>query len=150
MKKTLKEKFEAKIHKTDNCWLWTGSLIMGGYGSFGYDKKYEYTHRLSYILFKGEIPRGLCVLHTCDNRGCVRPDHLFLGTLGDNVADMFNKERNIRGEKHWSAKLNETQVIEIRNKYMNKITQKQLAQEYDIHRTTIADIVSRRKWKHIK
>ena len=90
----MKERFINKVHKTDYCWIWNGAIRgNSGYGSFNVNGKIESSHRISYKLFKGVIPMGICVLHRCDNRLCVNPDHLFLGTQGDNMKDMFNKGR---------------------------------------------------------
>lgn len=78
------------------CWEWTKSLGNSGYGKMrvGHSKDYQ-SHRLSYWLFKGPIPVGKCILHTCDNRKCVNPDHLFCGTHKENTADMIKKGRYV-------------------------------------------------------
>lgn len=75
------------------CWLWTKALTKEGYGSLGFNRKINYAHRVSWILHRGEIPPGLCVLHHCDTRACVNPDHLFLGTYQDNFHDCRAKGR---------------------------------------------------------
>ena len=90
---TLRDRLWAKVKKTDGCWMWTGAL-RNGYGIINRcDKVPEYAHRLAYEFENGPIADGLCVLHTCDNRACVNPSHLWLGTKRDNTHDMMRKGR---------------------------------------------------------
>lgn len=78
----------------DNCWLWQASIRTSGYGAFNIGGKNCYAHRISYEIHVGEISENLHVLHSCDNRKCVNPKHLFLGTHQDNMLDMKNKGRH--------------------------------------------------------
>lgn len=81
------------------CWNWTGAKTKGGYGHLRFLKKLTYAHRVSWIIHYGGIPNNLCVLHHCDNPGCINPDHLFIGTMADNMKDRDDKGRNgIKGK----------------------------------------------------
>jgi hypothetical protein len=89
------ERFLSHVCKTDSCWIWTGAVGNNGYGGFGFRGSMNArSHRVSWILFRGEIPDKIKVLHKCDVRRCVNPDHLFLGSTADNAADMVRKGRS--------------------------------------------------------
>lgn len=152
------QRFWSHVQKSDECWEWTGATGSHGYGmmSVGYlvdgDLRQVTTHRFSWELHFGAIPKGMFVCHHCDNRACVRPDHLFLGTPKDNIADMYAKGRSgeLRGEDQPNSKLTEKQVIEIRRLYeTGDYTYRSLGARFNVHKTTIQGIIKRRAWKHI-
>lgn len=95
-------RFEAKIEKQKNgCWIWKSSKTNSGYGKFNIRGKHMVAHRYSYELYKGSIPKGMCICHSCDNKLCVNPEHLWIGTQKDNIQDCKNKGRlpNLKGIK---------------------------------------------------
>jgi hypothetical protein len=95
----IEKRFLSHVDKSEGCWEWSGKVDKAGYGQFkigGRNGKTNFAHRVSYTLFKGEIPDGMCVLHRCDNPPCVNPEHLWLGTKADNSRDAMAKGR-LRG-----------------------------------------------------
>ena len=98
--KTLEERFWSKVDKSGDCWIWTAYKRPDGYGQFGFEGTQHKAHRVSWVLANGTIPEGLHVLHRCDVRECVNPEHLFLGTNTDNMRDMIEKGRQSKGLKH--------------------------------------------------
>jgi hypothetical protein len=132
------------------CWLWIGYLNHYGYGRFCLNGKAIGAHRASWIAFNGPIPIGMHVLHRCDVRSCVNPDHLFLGTQSDNVRDMHAKGRHpgggAKGEASHTAKLTEADVRYIRN--TEKYT-KGLSKRFGVSNSRISAIRKRVNWRHI-
>jgi hypothetical protein len=158
-RRPLAERFWAKVRKTDSCWLFEGGKDR--YGSIhlgGRTGKGTLAHRFSWELHFGPIPDGLYVCHKCDTPRCVRPDHLFLGTQQDNVADCIAKGRRgpvyrggprnpLRGESAPRAKLTWREVHEIRARYIKGVYGcVRLAKEYGVSKTLIESIVAGRIW----
>jgi len=100
---TLQERFDSFVQKSDTCWLWTGTCRSGrGYAQLWRNGKVQRASRIAYELYKGPVPGGLCVCHTCDNPGCVNPSHLFLATHSQNMKDAVLKKRHNNARKtHW-------------------------------------------------
>lgn len=147
---TDKERFFDKIsltHPPGGCWIWQAQKDRDGYGRFQYEDRPQNAARVAYQLFVGMIPSGLFVLHKCDVRPCVNPNHLYLGTQKDNLRDMTNRKRNQRGESHCNAKFTESQVLAIRDDKHNSIPF--LATKYGVSYGAIYHIKKRDNWKHI-
>jgi len=139
----LAERFWERVNKTDDCWLWTGVIGTHGYGVVFISKRpkaiFNLAHRVSWELSASKITEGMQVLHKCDVRACVNPDHLFLGTQKDNIKDMMKKRRG-------PGKLTDEQIAQIRSSTMPSRT---LAPFFGISKTTILDIRAGKTWKHL-
>ena len=147
------QRFWEKVdHRADDeCWEWRGCTSGGGYGYAWYGGRNSRAHRVSWVLHWGAIPEGSLVCHTCDNRICVNPAHLFLGTAADNQADMMAKGRGrCRGESHPRAKLTEVIVRQIRSDVRAGRSQRFLAEQYGVHTNTINQICRGHRWTHVK
>lgn len=148
----LEKRFMSHVEQRgpDECWLWTASLNDHGYGVIGVvGRKQQKAHRISWELYKGPIVSGMCVLHRCDNPPCVNPDHLFLGTMADNTADMLSKGRasKLCGENSSNAKLTTAQVLEI--KASKNVPARVFMDRFDISESTVHGIKSGRYWTHL-
>jgi len=128
----------------NGCWEWKKAVSDSGYGVSWYNKKSIGAHKLSYILSKGEVAKGLCVLHTCDNPICINPDHLILGTPKENSRDMVSKRRQAFGEKK-SRKLTEELVTWIRE---SEQPSREIGRCLDISKTNVLDIKKKVIWTH--
>lgn len=147
------KRFFKKVKKTKTCWLWKGAPTKtraGGYGRMMVDGVVHRTHRLSWLIKNGYIPKGLLILHRCDVRACVNPKHLFLGTPQDNMSDMLKKCRGnkAKGSHHGLSKLKEHDVIWIR-KNATRFTQREIADRFQVSQTMISLILLRKNWSHI-
>lgn len=145
------DRLMSKVDKTDFCWVWKGCHAgNSGYGYMTYKDKNTLVHRASWILNFGDIPEDLCVCHRCDNKLCVNPEHLFLGSDFDNAQDKMLKGRGNIGEKNALAKLTSEEVSAIRDLYqIDKIKQALLAKIFDVDNTNISSIIRRKTWAHI-
>lgn len=148
---TFVDRFFKKVKKSDGCWLWTGNLNECGYGTIGSGKngKTILSNRACWLIHKGKIPDGLCVLHKCDNPACVNPDHLWIGTHAENMIDRQNKGRTPKGSLCGRVKLTEEIVLSIRKDHSLGMTRLAVAKKYNTSRTSAFAIIHRLSWKHI-
>lgn len=140
---------------SSGCWLWTASYSENGYGRFwvgvarGNGSVWQ-AHRAALLLLRGVEPGGMCACHRCDNRACVNPDHLFLGTYLDNNRDMTAKGRHgyggLPGESHHQARLTAKQVREIRLARKAGVTGRELASRYGVSGSAIYSAANGRTW----
>jgi hypothetical protein len=132
------------------CWLWSAATNKAGYGLFSvYRDSTRLAHRVSWGFHRGEIPQGMSVCHKCDTPCCVNPDHLFLGTAADNSADKIRKNRHnttdrVRGADHYSARLTESQAVEI---FLSSDSKRAAARKYGISSVAVMHIRHRRNWR---
>jgi hypothetical protein len=157
------DRFWAKVDIPfdDGCWEWTASKDKYGYGRMNTKGRNKKAHRLSYEYFYGVVvPEDVVIMHKCDNRPCVRPDHLERGTTGDNNRDAMVKGRHMAGIPsamcahpgilNGSTKLTEEMVLDIRNKHtLGQATQKELAAFYGLNEGHVSRVIHRYRWKHV-
>ncbi len=158
----LRDRFEEKYipEPMSGCWLWIGAVIPDGYGSFRMGDQVVGAHCASYRMAKDDIPPDMCVLHKCDTRLCVNPDHLFLGTKTVNNQDRKAKGRSVTGDKHGfrrhpelipkgeqngKAKLTTAGAIRIKT---SNLSVDELSVELEVHPATIRDVLAGRTWRH--
>lgn len=145
------ERFFVKIKKTKGCWHWLAAKDPNGYGQFNYNGVVLPAHKVSYIIHKGEVPKGMVLLHKCDNRYCVNPDHLEIGTQAENMADMVAKGRSCRGTAHRDAKLCPKRVRKARKMYESgKHTITAIAEYFGVTRSPMARAIRGESWGHVK
>jgi HNH endonuclease len=159
--------FWKRTWRMGECLLWTGTINSNGYGVFRYEDKTQGAHRVAWLFTHGPIPEGMSVCHRCDTPLCVNPDHLFLGTHQDNMADKIAKGRQVRGDRQWTrvpkwqhrvvrgerqaaAKLKEVHIPIIRNQYKAGIPASVLAVIFCVSKSAIWFVVNGTTWKHVK
>ncbi len=153
-------RFWSKVSKSDGCWTWTGYVMPfpDGYGMFKVKPRMQLSHRVAWTIENGTIPKGMSVLHSCDNPPCVNPKHLSVGTQAKNMADCGNRKRTYfqkhpevraRGERSGTTKLRESDVRRIRKMYEAGERQSDIAAAFGIHSTTVSSIVLVKTWKHV-
>ena len=143
----------------DGCWEWTGSRSEKGYGRMWF-VGCEEAHQVSFELFRGKRPPHLMVMHRCNNKGCVRPSHLQLGTNQENIQAAYRdglcseSRKSMRGERHFNSKLTEKDVLAIRSapchntgKQKHPVTIKSLAKQFGVTTHTIAAVRGKRLWR---
>lgn len=142
---------KVNIQSLDECWLWLGNPQKSGYGRLSINNHHYLAHRVAYALHNGSFPDELFVLHSCDNRLCCNPQHLFLGTHLDNMRDMSDKGRHhdTKGDKHPQRKLTSQDILSIRTRYINGDKQIDLSKEYGVRQSTISSIIRGHIWKHL-
>ena len=149
-KELLYEKFDRD--ETTGCWNWNGCLRWDGYGQYSCvallgRKVGMPASRASWIIHKGMPPENLFVCHTCDNRRCVNPDHLFLGTAKQNSEDAVAKKRVYGGERHWKAKLTRSDAEEARTLRKDGWKIKSIADKFGVTTSAIDGILSGANWR---
>lgn len=156
-RRPIEERFWERVERTNTCWLWTGKAKhQHGYGVLGrggHQAGMVGAHRVSWEIHYGAIPKGMVVCHRCDVPACVRPDHLFLGTQADNMADAWEKGRrgtpSTKGERNGRAKLTWNEVRQIRTRWNAGNTQTELARIYGVPQTQISRIVRNLSWREV-
>lgn len=134
---------EVAISTDTECWEWVGSKHYFGYGEFSWNGKYYRSHRVSYCVFRGPIPSGMQINHTCDNPSCVNPNHLYCGDQSDNCRDASQRERS------GVAKLTKADIPLIRDLLSKGVPQTKVASLFHISQPVISEIKLKKIWRHV-
>lgn len=146
------------IRNKDGCWGWSGSISSAGYSLIFCNHEIKWGHRFSFEYHREEIRQGYVICHHCDNPVCTRPDHLFQGTMKDNIQDCIRKgrfklapdESKAQGERVSGAKLKESQVIEIKKMIKEGMKNPEIARLYEVTHGNISCIRLGQTWKHVE
>jgi hypothetical protein len=149
MNEDAQQRFLEKVEREGECLVWTAHRDPDGYGTFHLGGRKVFAHRVAFYAKTGREPP--VVRHTCDNPACVNPSHLRGGTQLDNVRDRDRKDRQAKGSRNGRARLSAEDVRAIRRRYRKEesASYASLADEYDVGRTTVRDIIKRETWSHI-
>lgn len=151
-KQRIIDSFNKNVIKNEKgCWGWSGGVYPNGYVKMNCSPNgiRPLGHRISWLIHNGDIPTNKIICHTCDNRSCTRPDHLFLGSQSDNIRDMHKKRRGLLGDTHTNSKLNSIQVLKIRELLSGKHLQREIAEMFNVSRPTITLIKNGKNWAHL-
>lgn len=152
---TFPDRFWPRVNKepgqgpNGDCWEWLGKCNDHGYGVTRLNQKSVGAHRAIFMFLNGLLPPSICVCHTCDNSKCVRPDHLFAGTVKENTIDAVTKGRIKRGEDSPSAVLTNEEVLNIRSLASQGFKQQDIAKAFSVNPSTVANIINNKTWRHI-
>lgn len=139
-----------RLNRGNGCWEWTGSGNGKGYGQIRIDFKLEYAHRVSWQIKNGPVPDGMYVCHACDNRKCVNPSHLWLGSQSENLKDMVDKgRRQYDPEKMPKTKLTPLQVRKIRSLLAEGMKPREISKMFEVSKDTVWNIKVGKTWSHI-
>jgi hypothetical protein len=134
------------------CWEWVASIGTHGYGQLSVNGKPVTTHTFSWKIHNGEIEGSKFVLHRCNNKSCVNPRHLYLGTHGDNVRDRTADGGDPQGERNGMSRLTKTQILEAKRKYIPYHRTRgirALARELGVNHSYLGEVIRGRRWKHL-
>lgn len=149
---SIEQRLKNHVRNEHGCWIFLGNKERDGYGIFGHGRgKQLRAHRASFEFYKGEITKGMFVCHSCDKPSCINPDHLFLGTAKENTQDMIKKGRkaNCQGSNHPLAKLDELDVVLIKQQRSMGKKLKEIANQFGITFQTVSEICRGKTWKHL-